>query len=68
VPQVQNVHNNQGYVVGTTHHIWAGYNSIRETACFPGLAVCPSAGHCAICVVQTTRRFSVNFPLSSMNC
>jgi len=35
-----------GYVVEATHrHSWAGRDSLRETAWFPGLAVCPSAGH-----------------------
>jgi hypothetical protein len=36
----------QGYVVGATHrHSRADSGSLREAAWFPGLAVCPSAGH-----------------------
>ena len=33
----------QGYVLRATHRrSWAGRDSLRETAWFPGLAVCPS--------------------------
>jgi hypothetical protein len=36
---------NQGYVLGATHRCsWAGRDSLRETAWFPGLTICPSAG------------------------